>query len=143
MKDTDKTKEELLAIIAELKSRIEALTKAEVDHHKTMEAALLESEAKYRQLADIAPAGIWEIDLQTGKFISVNQVMCDYTGYTKEEFLSLRPWDILTEDSLNKQLDRYDKIERGQSYNLIYITMLVPTQYSMHGRRVFGVHRFK
>ncbi len=119
MKDTEKTKEELLAQIDELKRRIELLEKSEAEHHSNFEAALKESEAKYRQLADIAPAGIWEIDLKTGKFTSVNQVMCDYTGYTEEEFLSLRPWDVLTEDSLNKQLERYDKILKGESVSEI------------------------
>ncbi len=72
MKDTDKTKEELLAEIAELTRRIDILEKAEADHHKTVEEALRESEAKYRQLFDIAPAAIYEVDLTTGKFISVN-----------------------------------------------------------------------
>ena len=114
MNDMDKTKEELLAEIAELKRRIEILQNAEADRSKIVEEALRESEAKYRQLADIFHAGIWEIDLTTGKFISVNEVMCEYTGYTKEEFLELRPWDILTEQSLNQQLERYDKILKGE-----------------------------
>ena len=111
----DKTKEELLAEIAELNRRIEILEKAEVDRRKIVEEALRESEAKYRQLVEYAPAAIWEIDLTSGKFISVNDVTCEYSGYTKEEFLGLRPWDVLTEDSLNKQLERYDKILRGES----------------------------
>jgi two-component system cell cycle sensor histidine kinase/response regulator CckA len=115
MKDMDKTKEELLAEIAELRRRIEILKKAEADHQKTAGEALRESEAKYRQLVDIAPAAIWEIDLTTGKFISVNDVACEYSGYTKEEFLELRAWDVLTEQSLNKHLERHDKIMRGES----------------------------
>ena len=115
MKDTDKTKEELLAEIAESKRRIEELEKAEADHRKTVEKALRESEAKYRQLVDIAPAGIYEIDLTTGKFISCNDLICEYTGYTKEEFLEMKAWDILTEQSLNRQLERYDKMLKGES----------------------------
>ena len=79
MKDMDKTKEELLAEIAELSRRIEILEKAEADHRKTVEEALRESEAKFRQLFDIAPAAIYEVDLTTGKFISVNDEMCEYT----------------------------------------------------------------
>ena len=75
MKDTDKTKEELLAEIASLNRRIEMLEKAEADHRKTVEEALRESEAKYRQLVDNAPAAIYDIDLATGKFISCNDVV--------------------------------------------------------------------
>ena len=115
MKDTDKTKEALLAEIAELNRRIEMLEKAAADQHETMEEALRESEAKYRQLFDIAPAGIYEIDLTTGGFISVNDLMCELLGYTKEEFLGLKFWDLLTEQSLNKQFERYDKILKGES----------------------------
>jgi PAS domain S-box-containing protein len=114
MKDTDKTKEELLAEIAELNRRIEILEEAEVDHRKTVKA-LRESEARYRQLVDIAPAGIYELDVATGKFLSVNEVMCEYTGYTKEEFLGLKYWDVLTEQSLKKAIERYDKILKGES----------------------------
>ncbi len=110
----DKTKEELLAEIAELSRRIEILEKSEADRYKSMEEALRESEAKYRQLVEYAPAAIWEIDLTTGKFISVNDVACEYSGYTKEEFLELRAVDWLSEQSLNKQLERHDKIMRGE-----------------------------
>ena len=92
MKDTDKTKKELLAEIAELNRRIEELEKAEADRRKTVEEALRESEAKFRQLFDVAPAAIYESDLTTGKIISVNDEMCEYLGYTKEEFLGLGFW---------------------------------------------------
>ena len=114
MKDMDKTKEELLAEIFELRRRIETLEKAEADHRKTVEGALRESEAKYRQLFDIAPGGIYEVDLTTGKFISVNDAMCEYTGYTKEEFFNLIMWDLLKDESKEKVLERIDKMLKGE-----------------------------
>jgi PAS domain S-box-containing protein len=115
MKDTDKTKEELLAEVAELNRKIDILEKAAADRHNSVQEALRESEAKYRQIVDIAPAGIYEVDLTTGKFISVNDLMCEYMGYTKEEFLGLEYWDVLTEQSLKKAIERYDKIRKGES----------------------------
>ena len=53
MKDMDKTKEELLAEIAELSRRIEMFEKAEptTTNHG---GGFTKSEAKYRQLVDIA-----------------------------------------------------------------------------------------
>ena len=42
--------------------------------------ALKESEEKYRELVQYAPAGIYEFDLEAMRFISVNDVMCDYSG---------------------------------------------------------------
>ncbi|MBU1193273.1 MAG: PAS domain S-box protein [Proteobacteria bacterium] len=61
--------------------------------------ALRESEEKYKSLVRHAPAGIYEYDMQNLKFISVNDVMCEYSGYTEAEFLTLNPSDVLDEDS--------------------------------------------
>lgn len=63
------------------------------------EKALKESEEKYRQLVQAAPAGIYEIDIEAMRFLNVNDVMCEYTGYSREEFLQLNPSDLLTEES--------------------------------------------
>ncbi len=73
-----------------------------------------ESEAKYRQLVEYAPAGIYEVDLTTGKLISVNDVMCEYTGYTKEEFYNLRMLDILKDECKEKLIERTDKMLKGE-----------------------------
>ena len=86
----------------------------DVTKHKQSEMALRESEAKYRQLVNHAPAGIYEVDFIEGKFVSVNDVICEYTGYTRQELLSMSALDILTEDSQKKFLDRLDKILKGQ-----------------------------
>ena len=114
MKDIDKTKEELFAEIAELSRRIEILGKGEADHRKTVEEALRESEAKFRQLFDITPAAIYEVDLTTGKIINVNDEMCEYLGYTKEEFLELGVLDFLKGESREKILERIDKMLKGE-----------------------------
>ena len=50
------------------------------------EKALKESEEKYKEIVKYAPAGIFEFDMASFKFISVNDVMCAYTGYTEDEF---------------------------------------------------------
>ncbi|MBN1148523.1 MAG: PAS domain S-box protein [Anaerolineales bacterium] len=63
------------------------------------EESLRASEKRYRLLVQHAPSGIYEIDLTNLKFISVNEVMCEYTGYTEEEFLSLNPFDLLVDES--------------------------------------------
>ena len=75
---------------------------------KQAEQTLIESEEKYRLLVQNAPAGIYEFDLEDFRFTSVNDVMCEYTGYSEEEFLEMDALKLLTEDSkkaLSKLLD--------------------------------------
>jgi len=86
----------------------------DITDRKLAEKALKESEEKYRQLMNHAPAGIYELDFKEQKFVTVNDVMCEYTGYSKEEFLTLSPLDILTEDSKRRFLERMSKAFSGE-----------------------------
>ncbi|MGD8342581.1 MAG: PAS domain S-box protein, partial [Desulfobacterales bacterium] len=61
-----------------------------------------------------APSGIYEIDLTNGKFVNVNDVMCEYTGYTRHELLSMNALDILAEEGQEKSFERFDKIQKGE-----------------------------
>lgn len=79
---------------------------------KRSEEALLESEKKYRYLFQNAPAGFYEIDFEKARFINVNKVMCKHSGYSKEEFLSLNPLDLLTRDSQTLYAERLKKISK-------------------------------
>ncbi|MBI9084452.1 MAG: PAS domain S-box protein [Desulfobacterales bacterium] len=63
------------------------------------EKALRESEEKYKEIVQYAPSGIYEFDMERLRFISVNDVMCQYTGYTETEFLALDAFELLSEES--------------------------------------------
>jgi PAS domain-containing protein len=81
-----------------------------------MNSELKESREKYRQLFIHAPAGIYEIDFISGKFVSVNDVLCEYTGYSKDEFLNLSPFALLTpqgKEILKERLNTVLKIGRA------------------------------
>jgi len=80
---------------------------------------LKQSEARYRQLVEHAPAGIYEVDLTKNLFISVNDVMCNYVGYSKEEMLNFGPTRILTQESQKNYLERLEKIRMGAEVSLI------------------------
>ncbi|MGD8800383.1 MAG: PAS domain S-box protein, partial [Desulfobacterales bacterium] len=86
----------------------------DITQRKMSELALQESEARYRQLLNHAPSGIYEIDLTNGKFVSVNDVMCEYTGYTRYELLTMDALDILTEEGRKKYTERINKVLKGQ-----------------------------
>ncbi len=78
----------------------------DITERKQADALLEESEARYRQLFEKAPAGIYEVDLTTGRMLSVNDSMCEYTGYTKDELLTMNTLDLLTEESQKIFIER-------------------------------------
>ncbi|NPU85713.1 MAG: PAS domain S-box protein [Syntrophaceae bacterium] len=85
----------------------------DITEKKRADERLRESEDRYRRLVQFAPAGIYQVDFQSRRFIDVNDVMCHYTGYTREEFLALDPLQIIAEDSLELFLKRAADIMAG------------------------------
>lgn len=80
----------------------------DITARKRAEQALRDSEEKYRGLVRHAPSGIYEFDMQALRFISVNDVMCQYTGYSEKEFLELNPFEIISDksrDTLNELVE--------------------------------------
>ena len=86
----------------------------DISMQRATEEALRESEAKYRQLLNHAPAGIYEVDFIKRAFIDVNDVMCEYTGYSKEELLSMSPFDVLNEEGKRHFMERMTKMLSGE-----------------------------
>jgi PAS domain S-box-containing protein len=87
---------------------------SDISERKQAQDRLAESEQRYRQLVKHAPAGIYQIDYVSSRFIDVNDVMCEYTGYSKDEFLALSVLDILTEESKKQFVDRAKKVQAGE-----------------------------
>ncbi len=85
MKDEVKTKEQLIAKLAQMRQRIAELEAAEIER-KRAEEALRESEEKYRALMEEAPIGICNVDTK-GKFTYVNKTILQGTGYSREELV--------------------------------------------------------
>lgn len=86
----------------------------DITHLKIAEEALRQSEEKYRQIMEHAPAGIYEVDFIRKKFVAVNDMMCAYTGYSQEEFLAMSPFNILTEESQKLFAERLKKVFAGE-----------------------------
>jgi len=85
-----------------------------IDRKRT-EDELRKSEKKYRHLFNNAPAGMYEIDFVKQRFIEVNNVLCKYTGYSEDEFLSIDPWDLLTDKSKKKFMEGYKDLLKGKN----------------------------
>jgi two-component system cell cycle sensor histidine kinase/response regulator CckA len=62
------------------------------------------AEAKYRDLLEIVPTAVFETDLETGRFLRVNDLMCTTLGYTRGEIMAMDPIAIIAPEgrSLSK-----------------------------------------
>lgn len=84
----------------------------DITERKKVEESLLESEEKYKHIIEFAPTGIYEIDFKVPKFMSVNDIMCQIMGYTREELMKMSPMDILSDKS---KLKFQERIQKGLS----------------------------
>jgi len=65
---------------------------------KRIEEALRKSEAQYRLLFESNPQPMWVYDLQTFRFLAVNDAAIRHYGYSRAEFLDMTIKDIRSEE---------------------------------------------
>jgi len=68
----------------------------DVTERLEMEKALRESEAKFRLVADTVTSAIWL--LQDDHFVYFNKEFEAISGYSRDEILSMSPWDLVHPD---------------------------------------------
>ncbi|MEY2953307.1 MAG: hypothetical protein RLZZ401_1394, partial [Pseudomonadota bacterium] len=81
----------------------------DVTERKQNEAALLASEARYRELFESNPHPMWVFDLETLAFLAVNDAAVSHYGFTRSEFLGMTIHDIRPAEDvllLQRQLTR-------------------------------------
>ena len=84
------------------------------------EAALRESEARFRQLADAMPQIVWTAS-PDGNVDYHNQRWCDYTGLTRDESRNLGWQPVLHPDDLANCMElRTKALRAGQAYEIEY-----------------------
>ena len=72
-----------------------AVVFTDVTERRRAEEQLRQAEARARDIIRLAPSGIYEVDLRTGRFRSVNDTMCEILGYSREELLTMTALDLL------------------------------------------------
>ncbi len=85
----------------------------ESNANKQVEAALRESEAKYRSIVETAQEGII-IGSMDGRVLFANQKMADMTGYPREELVGRRGLDFLAEGQQEDVLRAREELSRGR-----------------------------
>jgi PAS domain S-box-containing protein len=88
--------EEEIGLFEELADDISfALDSLEAERDKTAaEVALRESERRYRDLFELNPQPMWVYDIETLRFLAINDAAVHHYGWSREEFLALTLADI-------------------------------------------------
>lgn len=79
------------------------------------EGSLRASEERYRFLFENNPFPMWVYDLETLRFLAVNDAASFYYGYTENEFLSMTIKDIRPPDEVPALLDELEMIKVSDS----------------------------
>ncbi|MEW5736963.1 MAG: PAS domain S-box protein [Thermodesulfobacteriota bacterium] len=103
----------------------------EITERRQMEDILRKQEARYEELVRRAPAAILELDLRTGRFLSVNEATCLLTGYSAEELLGMPAIQVFGELSKGEHRERFVAAGRGEK---------IPHAWKYQIRRKDGSH---
>jgi PAS domain S-box-containing protein len=85
----------------------------DVTERKRTELELVEMGNRLNATYNLAAVGISEIDM-TGRFIAVNDRLCEITGYSREELLEYRFRDITHPDDVKQDADMFARLKAGE-----------------------------
>jgi PAS domain S-box-containing protein len=99
--------------IAEERERL--LTREQSARHdlETANSQLRESEERFRLTIDDAPIGMALVALD-GRFVRVNRVLCEISGYTADELTKLKYQDITHKDDVEADVVLSQRLARGE-----------------------------
>ena len=85
----------------------------DITERKRAQEALRESEERFRGTFENAAVGIAHVDAE-GRFLLVNNKLCDIVGYTREELLVRGFQDITHPEDLAASLENFHSLMRGE-----------------------------
>lgn len=81
---------------------------------KRAEESLRENEANFRSIFDLAGAGKAQADARTGKFLRVNRKLCEITGYSAEELLTMTVQELTHPEDRERVLTLFQQMLSGE-----------------------------
>ena len=99
-------------------SRVAGLA-ADITERKQAQEALQESEVRFRGTFENAAVGIAHVDAE-GRFLLVNDKLCEIVGYTRDELLVRTFRDVTHPEDLKPSIEHFHSLMRGElpSYSL-------------------------
>jgi PAS domain S-box-containing protein len=85
----------------------------DITERKRAEEALRESEERFRGTFENAAVGIAHTDLE-GRFLRVNEKLCDVLGYSREELLTRNLQDVTWPEDWATDLEQFGPLLRGE-----------------------------
>ena len=80
--------------------------------NKKIEDALKESETRYRRLFETAHDGILILDSEDGQVTDVNPFLINLLGFSKEEFLNKKLWELGAVKNLKAAKDTFKILQK-------------------------------
>jgi hypothetical protein len=127
MDEANRTRAELLAEVAALRSQVAELGKREASRQQeaarrkeqespaASEGALGESEHQLQAVLDAMFIGLLVADAETRRFCLVNPAACRMLGYSKDELLQLSVPDVHSPDALPRVAEAFAKLASGET----------------------------
>jgi diguanylate cyclase (GGDEF)-like protein/PAS domain S-box-containing protein len=110
--DKAKTRTELTDELSDMRQVIDKLNSREAEHER-IEHKLTASEVRYRRLFETAQDGILILNAETGQISDVNPFLINMLGYSKNEFLGKRLWEIGAFINVRKSREAFKKLQNS------------------------------
>jgi diguanylate cyclase (GGDEF)-like protein/PAS domain S-box-containing protein len=88
--------------------------KAKMEKESLIDLSLTESELRYRRLFEAAQDGILILDAETGAITDVNPFLVKMLGYSREEFVERKLWEVGAFRDVKASQDAFEALQRNE-----------------------------